>query len=69
MVCVIVPLLLKQNIGVLFRVLRGSHSDAPSFACYGSAIILWVLYILSLYFYTPSQFIRNLSHPFLPVSL
>jgi hypothetical protein len=28
MVCV-VPLLLKQNVGVLFGVLRGPRSDAP----------------------------------------
>jgi hypothetical protein len=52
MVCV-VPLLLKRNIGVLFGVLRGPRSDAPFFACYSSAIVLWVLYIyIYIYIYT-----------------
>jgi hypothetical protein len=54
--CALVPLLLKRNNGVLFGVLRVPRSDAPFFlACYGSAIILWVLYIyiLSLYLCTP----------------
>jgi hypothetical protein len=31
MVCVLVPLLLKRNIGVLFGVLRGSRNDVPFF--------------------------------------
>jgi hypothetical protein len=37
MVCVVVSLLLKRNIGVLFGVLRYPRSDAPPpffFACY-----------------------------------
>jgi hypothetical protein len=43
MVCVLVPILLKRNIGVLFGVLRGPRSDAPFLlACYGFAAILWV---------------------------
>jgi hypothetical protein len=29
MVCVLVPLLLKRNIGMLFRVLSGPRSDTP----------------------------------------
>jgi hypothetical protein len=29
MVCARVPLLLKQNVGVLFGVLSGPHSDVP----------------------------------------
>jgi hypothetical protein len=47
MVCVIVPLLLKQNIGVLFGVLRRPCSDAPPHCVtsYGSASSLWVLHI------------------------
>jgi hypothetical protein len=41
MVCVVVPLLLKRNIGVLFGVLRNPRSDVPFFlACFGYAIIL-----------------------------
>jgi hypothetical protein len=68
MVCVLVPLLLNRNIGVLFGVLRGPRSDFPLFlACYDSAYIVWV-YMLSLYF-CDAVFIWNLSHPFLPVSL
>jgi hypothetical protein len=41
MVCILVSLLLKRNIGVLFGVLRDPSSDAPHFflVCYGSAII------------------------------
>jgi hypothetical protein len=40
MVCVVVPLLLKQNIRVLFGVLRGPRSDVPFFfACYGSVLL------------------------------
>jgi hypothetical protein len=31
MVCVLVPLLLKRNVGVLFGVLRNPRNDAPSF--------------------------------------
>jgi hypothetical protein len=31
MVCVIVPILLKRNIGILFGVLRGPLSDVPLF--------------------------------------
>jgi hypothetical protein len=69
MVCVVVNLLLKRNIGVLFGVLRGPRSDAPFFACYGSAIILWVLYIYFHCISIPPEFIRNLSYVFLPVSL
>jgi hypothetical protein len=40
MVCVLVTLLLKRNIGVFFVVLRGPRSDPPPppnfLACYGS---------------------------------
>jgi hypothetical protein len=36
MVCVLVPLLLKQKVGVLFGVLRGPRSDALFLACYDS---------------------------------
>jgi hypothetical protein len=55
MVCVLVPLLLKRNIGVLLGVLRGPRSDAAIFfPCYASAIILWTYtYIFSLYFCNP----------------
>jgi hypothetical protein len=36
MVCVLVPPLLKRNVGVLFGVLRGPDSDAhPPWACDG----------------------------------
>jgi hypothetical protein len=43
MVCVRVPLLLKQNVGVLFGVLRGPHSDIPLFlACYDSVSLLYL---------------------------
>jgi hypothetical protein len=31
MVFIVVPLLLKRNVGVLFGVLRISHSDVPFF--------------------------------------
>jgi hypothetical protein len=45
MVCVLVPLLSKRTVGVLFGVLRFPRSDAAAFlACYGSTIILCVLY-------------------------
>jgi hypothetical protein len=36
MVCVLVPLLSKRNIGVLFGVLRNPRSDAPFFN------LLWI---------------------------
>jgi hypothetical protein len=29
MVCIVVPVLLKRNVGVLFGVLRGPRSDVP----------------------------------------
>jgi hypothetical protein len=60
MVYVVVPLLLKRNTGV-FLESSEIHAVVPTFffcACYGSAIILWVLYvyiyiyILLLYFCT-----------------
>jgi hypothetical protein len=43
MVCVVVPLLLKRNIGVLFGVLRGSRSIALCFvvmpSCFRYAVL------------------------------
>jgi hypothetical protein len=40
MVCVIVPLLLKRNIGVLFGVLTGPRIDAPFFCLLWFCIIV-----------------------------
>jgi hypothetical protein len=50
MVCVLVPLLLKRNVGVLFEVLRGPHTDATFLPCYGSAII-HIMVIIYIYIY------------------
>jgi hypothetical protein len=55
MVHVRVPLLLKRNAGVLFGVLRGPRSDVPFFlVCYGSAIILRVLYLYIIHYISAS---------------
>jgi hypothetical protein len=56
MVCVHVPLPLKQNVGILCGVLRGPRNDVPFifFACYGSAIILWVFYLCITYYISVS---------------
>jgi hypothetical protein len=55
MVCVLVPLLLKRNVGVLFWDLRGPRSDAPFFN------FLWFcnyfMGIIYIYIYIHSQFI------------
>jgi hypothetical protein len=52
MVCVLVPRLLKQNVGYYLESSEVLTVMPPFLAWYGSAIILWVLYIcmLSLYF-------------------
>jgi hypothetical protein len=39
MICVRVPLLLEQNVRVLFGVLRGPRSDVPPFLAYSMGII------------------------------
>jgi hypothetical protein len=46
MVCVLVPLLLKRNIGVLFGVLRGHHSDDPPFL----SLLWFCIVVMSSYF-------------------
>jgi hypothetical protein len=40
MVCVLLPLLLKRNIGVLFGVLRGPRNDAPFFCLLWFCIVV-----------------------------
>jgi hypothetical protein len=52
MVCVCVPLLLKRNVGVLFRVLKGQSSDVPFFFN-----LLWVCnYIMGIFVYSSLYF-------------
>jgi hypothetical protein len=62
---VCVSLLLKVNVGVLLEVLRSPHSDAPLLVCYGSAIILWVLYIPHYISVTLNLFEFYLMHSYL----
>jgi hypothetical protein len=55
MFCVLVPLLLKRNIGEYLEPSEALAVKPLFLVCHGSAIILWVLYIyvLSSYFCNP----------------
>jgi hypothetical protein len=61
MICVLVPLMLQRNAGVLFGHLRCPPSVMPSFlACYGS-VSLWCLVVsILLYLKTRQLLLQNL---------
>jgi hypothetical protein len=57
-VCVLVPLLLKRNVGVLFGVLEGLRSDAPIFSVLLFCNYFMVIIYIYIYIYTLMYFCK-----------